>query len=490
MNINTTRYYTLLGVEPSATSEEIKRAYRDAALKYHPDRNPDPNAAEIFKEISHVYQILMDEDKRKLYDQYGEEGLNLFGNDILGEEAELIAKAFSGSMRLLVCISFLLVCVLVLAPIFIVVKINGAVDWSWGKVFSPMFILLSVSALIFIPMTIRTKSLKTLCNLIHILAIIAFLSMISTNLDDKSDIQWSLVFIPIYFILVSNLLFAMFPYLLPSHYRKRFTDDKFYDPITNFSLGYPGYAFRRLLFPLLQIWFFIFLVVKLDNVVGWSWWINAIPVLLFLFFTFVATILDNKSLMKHTAQFEGMEDVGKANSFILCCLCIIFIPLIIFIGLLMTYLNGNGFSIAAVFIPIFIVVGILFCACCLLVPCFLCCSPFGKSVFDNQFPTGEEDLFSLLNSRMRKPQKFLSDQPFYPEYQSIGKKAKKSPDSITASTDLQTDSNNYYNQNIVKEIKEQKRKSNEEASSSSHNNNNTEDTIISITDNSSPIPEN
>ncbi|KAJ3303555.1 Type I HSP40 co-chaperone [Kappamyces sp. JEL0829] len=92
-----TRYYELLEVSPSASENDLKKAYRKAALKYHPDRNPDAAAAEKFKEISHAYEILSDPQKKEVYDRFGEEGLQGGGDGHGGMSAEdLFSHLFGG----------------------------------------------------------------------------------------------------------------------------------------------------------------------------------------------------------------------------------------------------------------------------------------------------------------------------------------------------------------------------------------------------------
>jgi len=90
-------YYEVLGVGRNAAPEEIKRAYRQAALKYHPDRNKAPEAETHFKEAAEAYEVLSDPEKRQRYDRYGHDGLRGVGgmHDFSGMGVEDIFSVFS-----------------------------------------------------------------------------------------------------------------------------------------------------------------------------------------------------------------------------------------------------------------------------------------------------------------------------------------------------------------------------------------------------------
>lgn len=87
--VKDTKLYDVLGVSPDANESQIKKAYRKAALKFHPDKNPSEEASEKFKEITAAYEVLSDETKRTQYDEFGEDGPGMGGgmdpNDIFSQ---------------------------------------------------------------------------------------------------------------------------------------------------------------------------------------------------------------------------------------------------------------------------------------------------------------------------------------------------------------------------------------------------------------------
>jgi len=99
-------YYEILEIERTATQEEIKKAYRKMALKYHPDRNQnDKEAEEKFKLVNEAYQVLSDESKRAIYDKYGKSGLEGQGfngfegrsyEDIMDDLSAIFESVFGG----------------------------------------------------------------------------------------------------------------------------------------------------------------------------------------------------------------------------------------------------------------------------------------------------------------------------------------------------------------------------------------------------------
>ena len=99
MATQTKDYYSTLGVKKTATAEDIRKAFRKLARKYHPDVNPnDKKAEEKFKEISEANDVLSDEKKRKIYDQLGFYSDNI-DPAAAGDAADAVRRRFRSTLR-------------------------------------------------------------------------------------------------------------------------------------------------------------------------------------------------------------------------------------------------------------------------------------------------------------------------------------------------------------------------------------------------------
>lgn len=131
-------YYSLLSVEPHATPDEIRKAYRKLALRFHPDKNPD--AGETFQKISTAYATLSDPQRRQVYDRFGEQGVQIMEQAAAyGVPPWLLNPAAQSG---LLCVLLVVVVGLVVVfPVILTMRIDGGLAWPWPAVFTPFWLV-------------------------------------------------------------------------------------------------------------------------------------------------------------------------------------------------------------------------------------------------------------------------------------------------------------------------------------------------------------
>ena len=131
------RLYRVLGVESSCTPTQLKRAYHKLALLYHPDKNP--SAGEKFNEINAAYALLSDPRKRQLYDQLGEQGVQVA--DIIAQQG-VPEWVFSRGAQHALCggLTCFVLTFLVALPVLVLLRADATIEWNWALVLLPVWL--------------------------------------------------------------------------------------------------------------------------------------------------------------------------------------------------------------------------------------------------------------------------------------------------------------------------------------------------------------
>ena len=150
-----TAHYETLGVAKTATADEIKKAHRKLALKNHPDRNygREEEAQVKMQAINTVYATLSDPEKRKVYDMYGDQGLQMV--ETMGVPAWVLSPVAQGGVGCSILCAVLIISVLL--PAFILLRIDAVVEWHWAVVFIPLWFVMALLCLccVVAPMTAK-----------------------------------------------------------------------------------------------------------------------------------------------------------------------------------------------------------------------------------------------------------------------------------------------------------------------------------------------
>ncbi|KAJ2959270.1 hypothetical protein NQZ79_g5201 [Umbelopsis isabellina] len=401
MDHNTTALYDTLGISKSATPEEVKKAYRRLALRYHPDK---------FKDISHAYEVLSDEKKRKVYDRYGELGLNMMGT--------VASPLFDPEIESMLCTLFMTLAtafaLLIIFFVFLSVKIDNYVNWTWAVVWIPLWICSAVAILSFFTHLLRSfkdddddkydedeaeadyghedetdeertnrraarrrqkrrlSQARSTLSLVYLFLVLLFQIFIVVRLDDQVSWSAGTVFVPYFILEVFNFLFTLVDFAINFKVISMAAE--------NHKLGWKQLV--QLVFD--SFWWFvirlvqaILIVVRIDGAITCSWGAVFIPLYL-IFFKYAIQL----GLAYRKFQYLPQQEIaqqGKTTVKIgFIALLIVSILFYSLLGLIARRLDGLSFvKMSNVLIPVFIVLSLVLCCtgCCL--PCILMMSSVG-----------------------------------------------------------------------------------------------------------------
>jgi len=268
-------YYDILGLETSATPEEIKKAYRKRAMQCHPDKGGD---AEEFKRVGEAKQVLMDPETRNFYDMYGEDGVAFHKAWKEAKPNEMLRQMGAGGIACFCCTNTVCVFFLLWFPLLLCLKVANHEEWLWAVVFGPLWVLDTIVVLMLcvwplLPVNVARGDPLSAIRwdwLAQAIFFVAFQIMIVVKLDGV-DCSWLVVFVPLYAFQAVGTGVALYD-CLPAQYTAASRVK-----MAGSTCGHVVWV----LFVLLQqvLWWGLWLLIqmRMDRELEFSWWIVLSP---------------------------------------------------------------------------------------------------------------------------------------------------------------------------------------------------------------------
>ena len=403
-----TDYYEILGIQKTATTDEIKKAYRKMALKYHPDKaGTSATMLDMFGQIQKAYDVLTDPKLRPVYDKYGQKGLDMVSQ--MGNFAPFIDPEMLLKLNRILVVATIFVALLIAFPAMLAARIENTVSYSYVIAFIPLFIVdfIVLSTIIGTPVSRfddngekRPKNeyyrniLLRLGILTYFLLFVLVQVFICTKLDGTLTTSWALLSIPWFILEIINFVvntIGMLSMLKETKYDGTGEEArplKFRERIrVIFDCLYPQ---------VIRVAFVILVVYKISTVNTISWTIIFIPFWVLAFIQVTTIVIDvREAFHVRFSTDDSRASISKAVIFV------IFGGLFYtFVGLLVSRLNNptNTPSVAIILIPVFIVLGMLFCCTCCCIPCMA--NGGGNEVIEKEMVSPDNVVVMINNNRI------------------------------------------------------------------------------------------
>ena len=271
--------YRVMGVSRDATQAQLKKAYHNLARRYHPDKNPEDGAR--FTEISNAYNLLSDPRKRQLYDQFGDQGVQMA--DVMAQQGVpdwILMPAAQRMVGMVVC--GMVVLFVVLLPLFLLLRSDEEVDWPWGVAAIPVWLLGLCFAVVAARIAYEVAQAKEMSAIIcsdtgatvaYFALVLLVQILLVVRLDNPSSaLTYTSALVPFYLAMAPSICSAA--YALAGAAYRRWRPLPATPPVTLLQMEPYLHALAGRVLLCLTLWL---AGLKGDGVITANWWLVLLP---------------------------------------------------------------------------------------------------------------------------------------------------------------------------------------------------------------------
>ena len=409
-------FYEAMGLGKEATHAEIRKSWKKLSLQFHPDKLAQRGESltdemrDKFRTIKRAHEVLSDPERRKIYDSLGINGI------LLKEEPEqfmrdpsklqdILAKADWRATLIVYFVVSAILGYLLSFPLLFALEADDTIDIAWFYVFFPLWILYAIILMILLGPVLAGPTPKPegleedeewtdpnplsgrLFHFVMFCLFVTWNAMLCARLDYSISCNWIIALIPYFVWDIINLISELRTYYanVPPESTDQLTVEQQEDYARKQQLHLQSRDASR--YTAARLWQVLFVVLKVDNTIDWTWWLVLMPSWLYIFnLTGLSFSYRNSSLEDPENDFYA----GKAYTMCSTCCCLLFFGI-----MLCAYLDeaaSNRFSFFWFYLPFGIIFGIpVLCILC-VIPVLQLIGLVPKEFGESDTTSGDEDV--------------------------------------------------------------------------------------------------